>query len=415
MRIRIHRGTNEIGGTCVEIEHDGQRIVLDIGLPLDADESNNIEDLLPKVNGFREKDESLLSVIISHPHQDHFGLISYLRRDLPIAIGEAAQKILETASLFSPVRAAFKKTSPLKDRQAFSLGWFRITPYLMDHSAFDSYSLLVEAGGKRLFYSGDFRAHGRKSAIFDKLISNPPENIDVLLMEGTVLGRNQKEEPVTEDDLVFKFYELFRKNQGFNLVWSSPQNIDRLVTIYKACKKAGKQLIIDLYAAEILRATGNDKIPQGTWNDVRVYLPEYQRRDAKRKSLFHIINRYRSNRIFPENLAQEAPKSVLLFRPKMAGDLEAAHCLKGAQIVYSLWKGYLDMESQRPFQEWRERNGIPMTQLHTSGHASYLDLKRFAEALNPKILVPIHTFNPREFTNLFPRVEQKRDGEWWEI
>ncbi|MCH8208323.1 MAG: MBL fold metallo-hydrolase [Nitrospinae bacterium] len=415
MRIRIHRGTNEIGGTCVEIEHDGQRIVLDIGLPLDADESNNIEDLLPKVNGFREKDESLLSVIISHPHQDHFGLISYLRRDLPIAIGEAAQKILETASLFSPVRAAFKKTSPLKDRQAFSLGWFRITPYLMDHSAFDSYSLLVEAGGKRLFYSGDFRAHGRKSAIFDKLISNPPENIDVLLMEGTVLGRNQKEEPVTEDDLVFKFYELFRKNQGFNLVWSSPQNIDRLVTIYKACKKAGKQLIIDLYAAEILRATGNDKIPQGTWNDVRVYLPEYQRRDAKRKSLYHIINRYRSNRIFPENLAQEAPKSVLLFRPKMAGDLEAAHCLKGAQIVYSLWKGYLDMESQRPFQEWRERNGIPMTQLHTSGHASYLDLKRFAEALNPKILVPIHTFNPREFTNLSPKVEQKRDGEWWEI
>ena len=415
MRIRIHRGTNEIGGTCVEIEHDGQRIVLDIGLPLDADESNNIEDLLPKVNGFREKDESLLSVIISHPHQDHFGLISYLRRDLPIAIGEAAQKILETASLFSPVRAAFKKTSPLKDRQAFSLGWFRITPYLMDHSAFDSYSLLVEAGGKRLFYSGDFRAHGRKSAIFDKLISNPPENIDVLLMEGTVLGRNQKEEPVTEDDLVFKFYELFRKNQGFNLVWSSPQNIDRLVTIYKACKKAGKQLIIDLYAAEILRATGNDKIPQGTWNDVRVYLPEYQRRDAKRKSLYHIINRYRSNRIFPENLAQEAPKSVLLFRPKMAGDLEAAHCLKGAQIVYSLWKGYLDMESQRPFQEWREGNGIPMTQLHTSGHASYLDLKRFAEALNPKILVPIHTFNPREFTNLSPKVEQKRDGEWWEI
>ena len=73
------------------------------------------------------------------------------------------------------------------------------------------------------------------------------------------------------------------------------------------------------------------------------------------------------------------------------------------------------MESQRPFQEWRERNGIPMTQLHTSGHASYLDLKRFAEALNPKILVPIHTFNPREFTNLSPKVEQKRDGEWWEI
>jgi len=88
------------------------------------------------------------------------------------------------------------------------------------------------------------------------------------------------------------------------------------LTCHSGVGSAGKQLIIDLYAAEILRATGNDKIPQGNWNDVRVFLPVYQRRDAKRKSLFHIINRYRPNRIFPENLAQEAPKSVLPFRPK---------------------------------------------------------------------------------------------------
>jgi len=34
MRFCIHRGTHEIGGTCVEIEAQGKRIVLDIGLPL---------------------------------------------------------------------------------------------------------------------------------------------------------------------------------------------------------------------------------------------------------------------------------------------------------------------------------------------------------------------------------------------
>jgi hypothetical protein len=36
VRVCIHRGTKEIGGTCVEIESLGQRIVLDVGLPLDA-------------------------------------------------------------------------------------------------------------------------------------------------------------------------------------------------------------------------------------------------------------------------------------------------------------------------------------------------------------------------------------------
>ena len=36
MRIRIHRGTKEIGGTCIEVEAQGKRIALDVGLPLDA-------------------------------------------------------------------------------------------------------------------------------------------------------------------------------------------------------------------------------------------------------------------------------------------------------------------------------------------------------------------------------------------
>ena len=36
MRIRIHRGTKEIGSTCIEMEAQGKRIALDVGLPLDA-------------------------------------------------------------------------------------------------------------------------------------------------------------------------------------------------------------------------------------------------------------------------------------------------------------------------------------------------------------------------------------------
>ena len=31
MRVRIHRGTQEIGGTCIEIEAQGKRIALDVG------------------------------------------------------------------------------------------------------------------------------------------------------------------------------------------------------------------------------------------------------------------------------------------------------------------------------------------------------------------------------------------------
>jgi len=36
MRVRVHRSTKEIGGTCIELEAEGSRILLDLGLPLDG-------------------------------------------------------------------------------------------------------------------------------------------------------------------------------------------------------------------------------------------------------------------------------------------------------------------------------------------------------------------------------------------
>jgi ribonuclease J len=414
MKICVHRGTQEIGGTCIEIEAEGKRVVLDVGLPLDAGEYDE-ESLLPEVSGFKQLDDSLLAVIISHPHQDHYGLAKYLRPGIQVIIGQAAKQILNAAINFSPSGVAFKNTISLQDRVSIQLGPFEITPFLVDHSAYDAYSLLISAGGKRIFYSGDFRGHGRKAGLFEKFIANPPKDVDVLLMEGTVIGRADDEEPETEDDLVSEFVRELDSAEGLTLIWSSGQNIDRIVTIFKACIQVKRQLIIDLYTAEILRATGNEKLPQGTWKGIRVYLPEYQRRQAKRLKMFDEVNHYRANRIFPENMKEEASRSVLLFRPTMAGDLESAKCLKGATLIYSLWEGYLNMDSQRPFKKWMERNQIPLKKIHTSGHASLFDLKRFADRISPKTLVPIHSFNTDQFLEYFERVEEKQDGAWWEV
>ena len=42
----------------------------------------------------------------------------------------------------------------------------------------------------------------------------------------------------------------------------SAQNIDRLVTLFRAAKRTGRTLVLDLYAATIAVATGRDTIPQ---------------------------------------------------------------------------------------------------------------------------------------------------------
>lgn len=46
------------------------------------------------------------------------------------------------------------------------------------------------------------------------------------------------------------------------------------------------------------------------------------------------------------------------------------------------------------------------------GHADIYDLKRFAAAVDAARLVPIHTFLPERFTELFQNVAHTEDGIW---
>lgn len=199
------------------------------------------------------------------------------------------------------------------------------------------------------------------------------------------------------------------------MVWCSGQNIDRIVTIFKACRLAKRQFIIDMYTAEILRATGNDRIPQASWDKIRVFLPASQRRRIMQNEAFKLSNSYRLDRIYPEDFAEEAGHSVMLFRPSMVRDLEKAVCLENACVVNSVWAGYLEKPGNRWFLKWLEERGLPMHFCHTSGHASVSDLRRLRNVFTAAIAVPVHLEDREGFSALFTKAVLHEDGEWWSV
>lgn len=383
-----------------------------MGLPLDAGDPEDVP--LHPVKGFMEHDSSLVGVVISHPHQDHYGLAHRLPAETPFLIGKAAEAILVSAALFSPAGMTLKNVSHLMDRSPIQAGPFTITPFLVDHSAYDSYAILVEADGRRLFYTGDFRAHGRKSFLTDRLIANPPKNVNILLMEGTCIGRNDRP-PTTEDELVPQLAEIFRKTEGLPLVWCSGQNIDRIVTIFKACREAKRQFIVDVYTAEILKATDNPRLPQADWNGIQVFLPTSQWLRLKKEESSEISDSYLPHRISMKSLAGAAARSVMLFRPSMVRDLERADCLDGGCVVCSVWEGYLQDQRNGWFLDWMRSNSLPVHCCHTSGHASIQDLRRMREAFADAAAVPVHLLDRNRFVELFQNVTLHDDGEWWNV
>ncbi|MCA9123651.1 MAG: MBL fold metallo-hydrolase [Planctomycetaceae bacterium] len=410
MRCCIHRGCHEIGGNCVEVETDGRQIVLDIGLPLKNDSPVDV----PDVRGLRTADASLGGVFITHPHPDHYGLLEQVSQRVPVFMGAAASRIVQAGAFFTPLPSlgAFKPQG-LSHGEAVSAGPFQVTPFQIDHSAYDSYCLLVEADGKRLFYSGDLRAHGRRADLFEQLVTVPPTNIDVLICEGTQLGRNSDFVFPDEHAVADRMAEVFDGTPGMCLVWCSSQNIDRIVTVADAAQRTGRNLILDMYTAEILRAANDAALPQPGRDGVTVFLPQSQRNRIKRERAFDIPAPYRPHRIFWEDLKDAAPRSVMIFRPSMLNDLKRADCLSSATLVSSIWSGYLQRESQRLAE--MKAMGIEHVHTHTSGHATVEELQRFIGAFPGARVVPIHLEDRDGFSALFPNVELQYDRQWWEV
>ncbi|WP_277057565.1 MBL fold metallo-hydrolase [Trichlorobacter lovleyi] len=417
MKLIIHRGTHEIGGTCIRIATDRTSVLFDAGLPLSPDS----EKLSPQA---LEAD----AVVISHPHQDHCGLLDVLPDSMPVHIGQVGKRLLDATRLFlrrQPLRNTF---SYFQAWQPFMVGDIKITPYLVDHSAADAYAFLIESDNRRVIYSGDFRAHGRKSVLFDSMIDNPMRDIDVLLMEGTMMQRDNADFP-TEQSVENAIADILSSQRNISFLISSSQNIDRIVSAYRACLRTGKTLVIDIYSAWVLEQLllVTSGVPTIDWKSIKVAFDKPKAdvlMDQVNRGLFgSFIDRAIRNRIKVTELTSNPERYLML--SKISGGRFISRFVRDNQpvnVIYSQWQGYLNGEEGESrhiplIRAMRAGNspGVVFTYAHTSGHATITDLQRFAGAVSAKKLIPVHTEHGHLYSTYFKNVVPLNDGEHIEL
>lgn len=382
MNIKVHRGQNQIGGNIIEISTNTSRILLDVGLELD----NEKNKVLPDIPGLFDH-KGFDAIFITHYHGDHIGLAYKTHIDIPIFMGEKSYKIVKASDDYKGI-ASLSPQAFLVHKKYIQIRDIKVTPYLCDHSAFDSYMLLCESESETVLYTGDFRSNGRKP--YEWLLSELPNKVDTLICEGTTLSR---EDYVAEyeTDLEEKAVKLFKEHSGPVFVLQSSMNIDRLVTMYRAAKRTNRVFLQDLYLADITSAIGGS-IPNPSFEDVYVFITNSRR--------FEQLTKYKK-RIGKEKIAQK--HFVMCVRTPMSKYLKSLSnvmSFKDGLLIYSLWSGYKEDPEMKEFLSECESMGLKIITLHTSGHADEKAIKMLIEKTNPTQIIPVHTLNAEWFEDL---------------
>lgn len=440
MILTIHRGTHEIGGSCVQVQAQGKSILLDFGMPLvnkDREPFDNSvmkaspeelikKKLIPDIPGLYEDyaDTNVIGILFSHAHMDHTGLAGKVNKTIPMYMTQGAKAILDTSRHFLPNVPKFCNTVVVNTRfWPIRIGPFSVTFYPVDHSTPDAVAFLVEADGKRIFYTGDLRAHGINRNTFEKLVAKPPHSVDAMLMEGSTIGRDPDADDFPDETGVEERMkkEFLKAADNLVLVFSSPQNLDRLISVYNAARNAGRELVIDYYTVYLLNALQNLErfVPSPFSPSIRVINQDRYAKAAIRAYKKPLVDAIResSHHIEPTEIYDNLGKFVMFTRENQLLHyfLHAMPEPLSVHLVYSLWGGYAKGGDSR-FQQFLRDFGLHnFSFIHTSGHARVKDLVRLVEAVKPRALVPIHTFEPESYVDFSDRIHILEDGKSLDI
>ena len=412
MNIKIHRGLDQIGGCITEIWTETSRVFIDFGqnLPGNGEPTTPEEDEELVTLIFSQNKKQHEAVFYTHGHEDHVGLFEYIPDNVPQYMSEGTKGLLEikygvlyeSANLrvnellekefgsqeyddsFNKLIYAdnkckllnkidvWKRTSPRKAPESISVGDIKVTPFFNCHSIYDSHMFLIEADGKRIWHTGDYRVHGYMGKGLFPTLKKYATNIDVLITEGTMLKREDK--CILEVEVSRKMASVM---QAFKYVFvlASATDIERLAAINEAVKEAKKPLCIwSIFMKKTMEffTERESKVSRGLFSFNPLFFSERLYGKLKRRGFVMVVGTSQIERV--KKLIQKLPQEETL-------------------LIYSSWDGYYKIPKQvlanSRYKEFRDMFHN-VVDIHTSGHADRRTIEKVIEIVNPKEVICIH-------------------------
>ena len=350
------------------------------------------EDAYDNDRAIGEITEGCSAILYTHYHGDHIGLFHHVPDNIPQYIGKVAKQIVcktykqlcswQELSQQQKYRRALTVASRMHtfhENQTLRFGDILVTPYFVSHSACDAYMFLIEAEGKRILHTGDFRGHGYLSKGLLPTIQKYIGQVDLLIIEGTMLARKD-ETILTEATLSQKAYALMKEHK-YVFVHCSSTDMERLASFKNANDRIypRRPLMADNYQKDIINifsATAGKETPCFNFGEIYTYSEKKPNLKAwMQENGFTMF--IRASASFNRLLDLILPMLPVEGKPL---------------LIYSMWDGYINRDDTRNEDYvYLQKRFAEVVQLHTSGHATADTLRRVCELTNPRLaILPIH-------------------------
>ena len=389
------------------------------------------------------------AVFLTHAHADHSSYIHFLRPDIPVYASNVTKQILaaiEATSTsgftdFTTFTETFKLKQGKRGGQMVKIkGGESRTPrkfgvmedsdntvsigsavYVeavgVNHSVPGACGYIIHTTRGNIVYTGDLRFHGYGGVLTERFIQRAAEARPIaLICEGT---RIDESENITEQDVQDKVGRIIEKTKNLVIVNYPIRDIERMRSFYQVAIESNRKLVVGLKQAYLLRQLeGTDAgAPSLADKNIAIYI---RRKNwgliTKSDYPQNVVEQdYTSwereflaypNRVTCEDIHRNQSDFIIrvdFFELTELIDLKPS---EGSCYIRSVTEPF---DEEAEIELWRVQNWLklfnlyPYEQVHASGHASGLEIKRLAHEVNPQVLYPIHTEHPESFEEIVPR------------
>lgn len=394
MKLVFHGGAQQVGRSCIELETQGDRYLMDCGVRFVEDGFEYPADVI----GVKDID----GVLLSHAHLDHSGALPFfehLNLLCPIFMTPVTKPIIRILLKDSYKIARIKNMHPafaqadlkkvrgaIKDVQYDKQYHFRKIDFTYFNAGHipGSASILIEAENHRLLYSGDLNTRENNLVIQPNTKGYGP--IDTLITESTYGARKLPPRAPLEEEFLDKIAEVIKKG-GRVLIPVFALGRAQEILIMLSKRKWNVPIYFDGMCKQITRKiltshtpyVKNKDILNKMYFDVVQYVSSPKMRDAiaSKTGIF----------VCTSGMVQGGP--AIYYLKHMWHDEKAAVLLTGYQVEHT--NGWLLSEkNQYYYKGWRSSVKCFVKRYDFSGHLDQDDLHQYILDVNPKTLIIQH-------------------------